>query len=126
MTIDSKIKGEKLQYNIKGEAAKYQPFHQAKLIQICEYLTGEEILLSGPSQIIQQAKFTYSPLGKAAENRTKTIELQTKIIKDQKDKQANAFIQLTLIKDQENDKEDLLLKKQKEYLVKFKRKGLLK
>ena len=29
-----------------------------------EYLTGEEILLSGPSQIIQQAKFTYSPLRK--------------------------------------------------------------
>ena len=35
-----------------------------------EYLTGEEILPSGPSQIIQQPKLTYSPLGKAIEKQT--------------------------------------------------------
>ena len=35
-----------------------------------EYLTGEEILPSALSQIIQQAKFTYSPLGKAFEKQT--------------------------------------------------------
>ena len=32
-----------------------------------EYLTGIEILLSNQQQIIEQAKFTYSPLGKAFE-----------------------------------------------------------
>ena len=32
-----------------------------------EYLTGEEILPSNQKQIIEQAKFTYSPLGKAFE-----------------------------------------------------------
>ena len=32
-----------------------------------EYLTGEKILLFNQSQMIEQAKFTYSPLGKAIE-----------------------------------------------------------
>ena len=36
-----------------------------------EYLTGEEILPSNKQQIIEQAKFTYSPLGKAFENKQK-------------------------------------------------------
>ena len=32
-----------------------------------EFLTGEEILSSDQSRTIEQAKFTYSPLGKAFE-----------------------------------------------------------
>ena len=43
-----------------------------------EYLTGEEILPSDLSRIIEQAKFTYSPLGKAFEKQIKTIEEQGK------------------------------------------------
>ena len=35
-----------------------------------EYLTGEEILPSNQRQIIEQAKFAYSPLGKAFEKQT--------------------------------------------------------
>ena len=38
-----------------------------------EYLTGEEILPSNQKQIIKQAKYTYSSLGKAFEKQTKTI-----------------------------------------------------
>ena len=41
-----------------------------------EYLTGEEILPSNQQHVIEQAKFTYSPLGKAFEKQTKTIEDQ--------------------------------------------------
>ena len=41
-----------------------------------EYLTGEEILPSNQQQLIEQAKITYSPLGKAFEKLTKTIEDQ--------------------------------------------------
>ena len=41
-----------------------------------EYLTGQKILPSNQKQIIEQAKFTYSPLGKAFEKQTKTIEKQ--------------------------------------------------
>ena len=43
-----------------------------------EYLTGEEILQSDQSRIIEQAKFTYSPLGKAFEKQIKAIEEQGK------------------------------------------------
>ena len=43
-----------------------------------EYLTGEEILPSNQQQIIEQAKFTYSPLGKDFHKQTKTIEDQGK------------------------------------------------
>ena len=43
-----------------------------------EYLTGEDMLPSNQQQIIEQAKFTYSPLGKAFEKQIKTIEDQGK------------------------------------------------
>ena len=39
-----------------------------------EYLTGEEILPSDQRRVIEQAKFSYFPLGKAFEKQTKTIE----------------------------------------------------
>ena len=42
------------------------------------YLTGEDILPSNQQQIIEQAKFTYSPLGKAFEKQIKTIKDQGK------------------------------------------------
>ena len=41
-----------------------------------KYLTDEEILPSDQSRIIEQAKFTYYPLGKAFEKQIKTIEDQ--------------------------------------------------
>ena len=40
---------------------------------IYEYLTGKETLPSSQKQIIEKAKFTYSPLGKAFEKQIKTI-----------------------------------------------------
>ena len=55
---------------------KYQLYHQVNLIY--EYLTGEEILPLNQQQIIQQAKFAYSPLGKTLEKQIKTIEDQGK------------------------------------------------
>ena len=42
------------------------------------YLNGEEILPSDQSRIIDQATFTYSPLGKASEKQIKTIKEQGK------------------------------------------------
>ena len=51
---------------------KYQPYHQTKFIN----LTGEDILPSNKQQIIKQAKFTYSSLGKAFEKQIKTIKDQ--------------------------------------------------
>ena len=59
--------------NINREAAKISALSSCK-INKHEYLAGEEILPSNQKQIIEQAKFTYSPLGKAFEKETKTIE----------------------------------------------------
>ena len=83
MTIEDQIKDEKLQYGINREAAKISALSSGKLDKY-EYLTGEEILPSNQQQIIQQAKFTYSLLGKA-------IEKQIKISKDQGEKQVVAL-----------------------------------
>ena len=77
MTIDDQIKGEKLQYNINREAGKISAFSSGKIDKY-EYLTGEEILPSNQKQITEQAKFTYSPLGKAFEKQTETIKEQGK------------------------------------------------
>ena len=77
MTIEDQIKDEKLQYGINREAAKISALSSGKLDKY-EYLTGEEILPSNQQQIIQQAKFNYSPLGKAFEKQIKTIEDQGK------------------------------------------------
>ena len=41
-----------------------------------EYLTGEENLPSDQSRMIEQAKFTDSPLGKSFEKQIKTVEYQ--------------------------------------------------
>ena len=77
MTVDDKIRGEKLQYDINREAAKISASSSGKIDKY-EFLTGEEILPSNQSRIIEQANFTYSPLGKAFEKQTKTIKEQGK------------------------------------------------
>ena len=73
MTIEDQIKDEKLQYDINREAAKMSALSSGKIDKY-GYLTGEEILPSNQQQITEQAKFTYSTLGKAFEKETKTIE----------------------------------------------------
>ena len=55
---------------------KYQPYHQAKLISMNILQVKNCLLIK--KQIIEQAKTTYSPLGKAFEEQTKTIKDQGK------------------------------------------------
>ena len=78
-TIEDKIKNEKLKYDINREAAKISALSSGKIDKY-EYLTGEEILPPNQQQAVEQDKFTYSPLGKAFEKQTKTIEDQGKKI----------------------------------------------
>ena len=73
MTIDDKIIGEKLQYDIKRDAAKLSALTSGKIYKY-DYLTGEEC----QSRIIEQGKFAYSALEKAFEKQTKTIEKKGK------------------------------------------------
>ena len=75
MTIYDQIRDEKLRYDVNREAAKISALSSGKIHKY-EYLTGEDIL--------EQAKFTYSPLGKAFEKQIKTIE-------DQGEKQIKAI-----------------------------------
>ena len=77
ITINDQIKDEKLQYDINREAAKISALSSGKLHKY-EYLTGEDILPSNQQQIVEQTKFTYSPLGKAFDKQIKTIEDQGK------------------------------------------------
>ena len=83
MTIEYQIKDEKLQYDINREAAKISALSSGKLDKY-EYLPREKTLPSNQQQIIQQAKFNYSPLGKA-------LEKQVKTIKDQGEKQFDSL-----------------------------------
>ena len=77
MTINYQIRDEKLQYDINREAAIISALSSGKKHKY-EYLTGKDILPSNQQQIIEQARFTYSPLGKAFEKQIKTIEDQGK------------------------------------------------
>ena len=65
-----KITDEKLQYRNNREAAEISALSSDKIDRY-EYFTGEEILSSNRSQIIEQAKLTYSPWRKALEKQTK-------------------------------------------------------
>ena len=73
MTTHDQIRDEKLQYDINREAAEISAL-STEIINI--YRTGKEILPSYLQQVIEQAKFAYSPLGKAFEKQIKTNEDQ--------------------------------------------------
>ena len=83
MTMNDQIKDEKLQYDINREAAKISALSSGKTHKY-EYLVGEDILPVNQQQIIEQARITYSPLGKAFEKQINTI-------KDQGEKQVEAL-----------------------------------
>ena len=91
MTTDKKNRDEKLQHNIK-ETAKISGLSSGKIDKY-EYFVDEEILSSSPIQIIQQAKFNYSPLERALEKQTKTMSDQgdkkIKAVEKQKQIMAN-------------------------------------
>ena len=107
MTIDGQIEDKKLQYDINREAAKISALSSGKLDKY-EDLTGEEIFPSNQQQIIQQAKFNYSSLGKA-------IEKQIKTIKGQGEKQVKAIQDKQIVNINKDDyKDKLLLSKERE------------
>ena len=75
MTIEDKVRNEnlQLQYDINREAGNIVALSSGKIHKY-EYLTGEEILPSSQSRMIEQAKFTCSSPEKAFEKRIKAIE----------------------------------------------------
>ena len=93
MTIDDQIRNEKIQYDIDREAAEISALSSGKIDKY-EYLTGEEILSSNKQQIIEQAKFTFSPLGKAFGKQKKQLKIKEK-------KQVDALKSLKSLKPKE-------------------------
>ena len=74
MIIDDQIRDKKkIKYDINREA-KISALSSGKNDKY-EYFTGEEILPSNQQQIIEQANFTFSPLGKAnkSDKRSRTF-----------------------------------------------------
>ena len=96
MTINDQIRVEKLFFDIHRKAVDISTLSSGKIDKY-EYLTGEEILPSNQQQIIEQTKFTYSPLGKAFDKQIKTIEDQGKkqveALKDLKPKEQTKAIE---------------------------------
>ena len=110
MTINDQIKDEKLQYDTNREATKISALLSGKLHKY-EYLTGEDILPSNQQQIMEQTKFTYSPLGKVFDKQIKTFE-------DQGKKQVDALENLKPIEGSkaiEYDGDESLKQKQETY-----------
>ena len=119
MTINDQIRDKKLQYDINRKAAKISALSSGKIDKY-EYLTSKEILPSNQPQLIEQAKFTYSPLGKAFEKHTKAIEdqgqKQVEALKDLKPQE-----QTKAIEGKPNNIFNRLLEKKK--LMKYKKKS---
>ena len=66
-----KIRDKKLPYDINKETVKISALLSGKIDKY-EYLTGNKILPPDQSRVLEQAKFTYSPLGKVFEKEIKT------------------------------------------------------
>ena len=76
MTIDDKIIVEKLQYDIKGDAATMSALsislENLKDMSILKF--EKDSRMQNESRMIEQAKFNYSLLGKVFEKQAKTFE----------------------------------------------------
>ena len=68
MTINDKIRDEKLHYDINRDAAKISAWSSGK-IRKYEYLTGEDTSPSNQQQIIEQANLLILPWEKLLKNK---------------------------------------------------------
>ena len=76
MTTDDKIRDEKPQYSVNREEEKISTLLSDK-IDKHDYLKGEGILLFDHIRILEQAKFTYSSLGKEVKKQIEKSEDQS-------------------------------------------------
>ena len=74
--IDARIRHEKILHDINRKAAKISALSSVK-IDKSECFTGKETLPFEKTRIIEQPRFTYSPLGKGFRKQVKTIESQS-------------------------------------------------
>ena len=77
MTINDKIKDEKLQYDVNRQAGKISSVSSGKIDKY-KYLTLEEILSFYKWRKIEKAMFTYSLLGKLWKSKQKLLKIKEK------------------------------------------------
>ena len=77
MATDDEIRDEKVQHDITRAAVKVLALLFGKADKY-EYLTGEEILPSDQKSVIEQAKFTFCPLGKDFVKKEKKLKTKEK------------------------------------------------
>ena len=80
MAINDKITDEKQQYNINRKTAKVSELLSGEIDKY-KYLTGEEIFPFDLRRVIEQAKFTYSPLRKALVKQKKRLKSRKKTLR---------------------------------------------
>ena len=91
ITLDYRIRNEKVQYNLDRESAKIHASSSGESDKQ-KYLKGEKTLPPDQSGIIEQAKITNVIFGKELEKQSKMIE------KKQEKKQVEALQSLELLK----------------------------
>ena len=111
MAIDYQIKDEKLQYDINREPAQISALSSGKI----DNLTAEQILSSTQNQVIEQAKFTYSPLGKifwkTNKNNWRSRKKQFHVLKNIQDLKDNKEKEIKAIEDKSDAKLSIQEKK---------------
>ena len=95
--LDDKIKANKAQYDLNREAAKKSALSSGEL-EKCEYLTGED--LGYKPDVVQKAKFEYSPLGKLFNKALDESDKKEGLLKRLKNIEGKYREQLDAIKDQ--------------------------
>ena len=72
ITVDERIRDEKLRCDINGEASKLSALLLGKINKY-EYVRAEKTLPLDQSRIIEKAKFIYPPVEKACKKQSKVV-----------------------------------------------------
>ena len=94
--LDDKIRSNQAQYDLDRQNAKISAVSSGELDKY-EYLTGED--LGYKPNVVQKAKFEYSPLGQVFNKELNTSEKQVGLLKRLKNIEGNTDRQLEENKD---------------------------
>ena len=95
--LDDKIRASKAQYDLDRQVAKLSALSSGELEKY-EYLTGED--LGYKPDVVQKAKFEYSPLGQVFNKRLNTSGEKEGLLKRLKNTVGENEQQLELVKNQ--------------------------
>ena len=110
--VDNKIRSNQAQYDLDSQDAKIPALSSGKLDKY-EYLTGED--LGYKPDVVQKAKFEYSPLSQVFNKGLDSNEKQKGLLKRLKNIEDKTDEQLLAIKDSKDNKGDQLRMKSIDY-----------